>query len=207
MHNDKQERFMLALKPILPNIERFIRALVMTDKYIPQAHQMAQDICAETIVRAFERFDSLRHPEALLSYCFTVASRLYRKENAQYRKFTAFDTDVHSNLDLAHEQSSDAATQDSTEVALLYAALNKLPDKQREALIMFELLDCSLKEILAVQGGTMIALKVRLSRGRAELKRLLMPSQKVYAQQHYHLQYQPPTQEDSAHTELHGFVL
>lgn len=58
-----------------------------------------------------------------------------------------------------------------------YAALDTLPDKQREAVIMFEILGFSMKEIHDVQGRTLIAIKVRISRGRAELTRLLSEQQ------------------------------
>lgn len=45
---------------------------------------------------------------------------------------------------------------------------------------MFEILGFSMKEIHEVQGGTLIAVKVRISRGRSELTRLLSERQPAY---------------------------
>lgn len=158
-----QDRFMQALQPILPNLERFIRAMTMKSTRPSEADQFCKDLLSETIVRAFEKFDSLRNPEALLSYCFTIATRLYRKEMTERRKYTRLDDADQEYLESKNTPSL-PPSRDETEITLLYAALDKLPEKQREALIMFEILDFSLKEIHALQGGTMIALKVRLSR-------------------------------------------
>lgn len=163
---------MQALTPILPNLERFVRALVRRRSAAArESAETARDLLSETIAEAYQRFDSVRSPEALLSFCFTIATRLNGREQQQSRRFTVFDSAAHERLGDTH------ANSDSTDVRLLYAALDTLPDKQREAIIMFEILGFSMKEIHEVQGGTLVAVKVRISRGRAELTRLLSERQ------------------------------
>ncbi len=166
VHLTQQERFMQALTPILPNLERFVRALVRRRGTISETTETARDILAETIAQAFERFPTLRRPESLLSFCFTIATRLNRRDIDSQRRFTSLDDSAESHF--CHEERTDNA-----DVQLLYSALDMLPTQQREAIIMFEILGFSLKEIHDVQGGTLIALKVRLSRGRQALTRLL----------------------------------
>jgi len=169
---DKQTRFMQALKPILPNLERFVRALVRRrGAGTIESTETARDLLSETIAEAYQRFNSVRSSEALLSFCFTIATRLHRREQQQSRRLTAFDSTAHERLGDTHAQS------DNADICLLYAALDTLPYKQREAIIMFEILGFSMKEIHEVQGGTLIAVKVRISRGRSELTRLLSERQ------------------------------
>jgi RNA polymerase sigma-70 factor (ECF subfamily) len=165
---------MQALTTILPNLERFVRALVRRRGAATESTETARDLLSETIAEAYQRFNSVRSPEALLSFCFTIATRLNGREQQQSRRFTVFDSATHERLGYTH------ANSDNADVGLLYAALDTLPDKQREAIIMFEILGFSMKEIHEVQGGTLIAVKVRISRGRSELTRLLTERQPAY---------------------------
>jgi RNA polymerase sigma-70 factor, ECF subfamily len=159
---------MQALMPVLPNLERFVRALVIrSGSSQAERTEVARDLLSETIAQAFEKFETVRYTEAFLSFCFTIATRIHRREMQKSRRFTALENDKHEYIGAAEGNLENA------DVSLLYAALDTLPTKQREAVIMFEILGFSMKEICEVQGGTVIATKVRISRGRAELTRLL----------------------------------
>ena len=59
------------------------------------------------------------------------------------------------------------------EIEDLYKALGKLPEIQREALILFEISGFSIKEIAVIQEANEDAVKKRLTRGRQELAKLL----------------------------------
>ena len=65
----------------------------------------------------------------------------------------------------------------SPEVALdihyLHKAIEQLPDKQREALVLFEISGFSMKEISEIQNASLSATKTRVSRARKQLKTLL----------------------------------
>jgi RNA polymerase sigma-70 factor (ECF subfamily) len=56
------------------------------------------------------------------------------------------------------------------DVKLLNELLSKLPDKQREAIVLFELSGFSIEEIRDLQGGSLSGVKMRLSRGRDQLR-------------------------------------
>jgi RNA polymerase sigma-70 factor (ECF subfamily) len=58
----------------------------------------------------------------------------------------------------------------SHDVQVLYELIGKLPEKQREAFVLFELSGFSLEEIRQLQGGTLSSIKMRLSRGRKQLR-------------------------------------
>ena len=55
-------------------------------------------------------------------------------------------------------------------MGLLYDYLDKLPLKQKEAFLLFELSGFSLKEIKQLQGGTLAAVKSRLNKARVQLR-------------------------------------
>lgn len=88
------------LTPILPNLERFVRALVRRrGAGAIESTETARDLLSETIAEAYQRFDSVRSSEALLSFCFTIATRLNGREQQQSRRFTVFNSAAHERLD------------------------------------------------------------------------------------------------------------
>ncbi|MES2764226.1 MAG: RNA polymerase sigma factor, partial [Bacteroidota bacterium] len=65
----------------------------------------------------------------------------------------------------------------AADVALLREAIQQLPEKQREAIIMHEILDLPMEEVLKIQGGSLSGVKVRLMRARRALKGMLDDSE------------------------------
>lgn len=59
------------------------------------------------------------------------------------------------------------------DVEILYKALDKLPEKMKTTVIMYEISGLSLEEIREIQGGTLSGVKSRLVRGRTMLKEIL----------------------------------
>jgi RNA polymerase sigma-70 factor (ECF subfamily) len=172
----RQARFLALYEPVRPNIERFVRAMARRWNDDPET---SKDLLSETIAAAYQRIDELRNPQAFLSFVFTIATRLHRKQRASEARITAFShverkdgADAEARYEEAFKVDAHQS-QDEYDVTLLYAALDKLPAKQRESVIMFEILGFSMKEIQAVQGGTLVAVKVRVARGRAALTRML----------------------------------
>jgi RNA polymerase sigma-70 factor, ECF subfamily len=172
--DEKNERFMQLLKPCHDRLARFVRAMV-------NSPEDAEDIVSDTILLAYEKFDTIREPQAFLSWLFTVASRLHKRRRWRASIFEPFERFIHTNDDAeSHEwepPAQGASATDSPEtfvdVNLLYAALERLPHKQREAFVMFEITGLSLVEIQEVQGDSLSSVKMRLSRARERLRDLL----------------------------------
>lgn len=159
--HDKRERFMRLYAPLRPRLARF--AAAMTND-----REEARDLVAETTLVAYERFDELRNTQAFLSWLFTIASRLYRKRSVRGGRFGIYDEEQARQI-----PDNGSAPDTSADVALLYTALGRLPEEQREAVILFEIADLPLKEIAAVQGTTLSGVKSRVTRGRRRLAELL----------------------------------
>ena len=70
------------------------------------------------------------------------------------------------------------------DIDLLYRALDQLPDRQKNALILFEINGFSMKEIAEIQKSSISATKTRVSRGRDKLRRILsdQPASKTLEQ-------------------------
>lgn len=158
---EKQQEFMALLNPVQHKIERYI--LSMTHN-----RDTARDLLHDTLLRAYQNFDSLRNKEAFLSYLFTIASNLH-KRSFRHKKFRAdYDEDFAMEI-------PDRGTMPDTaaDIAIMYRAMETLSEPIREAVLMFEVGGMSLQEIQQIQGSTLSNIKQRVARGRRRLAELL----------------------------------
>lgn len=149
------------LNPAYASLEKFVLAMTRN-------RETARDVIHETVSIAFQQFDNIRHKQAFLSYLFTVALRVHR----QYQAYNRRSVEVQEEF---WEYMCDSSTspEAAADYRALYEALDQLPAQQREAVVMFELLGFSMKEIQKVQGGTLVSVKVRISRARKKLAQIL----------------------------------
>ncbi len=161
MNNKKQERFLQLFTPLQTRLEKFILVQV-------RGRDAAKDVMSETILLAFESFDSLKNDETFLSFLFTIAARVSaRRFKNSHRTAEYSDNYAEELID------SGIAPDVAADIAILRAAIQQLPEKQREAIIMHELLDLPLDEVLKIQGGSLSGVKVRLMRARRALQKML----------------------------------
>jgi RNA polymerase sigma-70 factor, ECF subfamily len=162
----KQREFLALLMPVLPKLSRFCRAMCR-DKHGIDGNR-TKDLVSETILKAYEHFDNIREPNAFLCYLFTIAARTNRHERIRSAKWQPI-----SEREIEAFADSGNAPDANADVAHLYAALAKLPKKQREAIIMSEITGLKLEEVASIQSSSLSAVKSRVSRGRKKLAKLL----------------------------------
>lgn len=155
--DNKQQEFLNAYQPLHDNLARFVQSMVWNKEDV-------KDVIGETLLKTYESFDTLKNKEALLSYMFTIATRVVYK-NASRKKFS---NEVPDNL-VDHASN----VESRAELKELYRAINELPEKAREALVMFEIAGLSLAEIQQIQGDTLSAVKSRIARAREKLAELM----------------------------------
>lgn len=139
--------------------ERFCRARVYGDMDY-------KDLVNETLLVAFEKFESIKNQKAFLSFLFSTSVRILSNKNKKKKPGTGLSDD-YQILDT----NSSSATQ--AEVYFLHRALSMLPDEQKEAVILFEISGFSIKEICEIQQASESAVKQRLKRGREKLTNIL----------------------------------
>lgn len=161
MNKTKQEHFLELYKPNHDRFERFCRARVYGDMDF-------RDLVNETLLVAFDKFDTLKSKEAFLSFLFSISVRIignfHQKKKAE--RFQKEDA-------IFAIQDKNANPQESADVHFLHQALAQLVEEQRECIILFELVGFSIKEIVEIQGASESAVKQRLKRGREKLVEIL----------------------------------
>jgi len=127
-----------------------------------------EDLVQETILCVLQRFEGVRDKQKLLGYMIAAASNIV-KNHLRRRKFQG-KYDERALRKLEGRLSDPEAAID---VHLLHQAMNKLPLKDKEALILFEITGMSMQEIADIQQAGLSATKTRISRARQKLRELL----------------------------------
>jgi RNA polymerase sigma-70 factor (ECF subfamily) len=161
MSTDRSERFLLLYEPHQDSLWRFVRSMV-------QSQHDAEDVVSETVLQALEGLHRLRDDQAFVSYLFTISSRIVKRTRWRRRLFGNYDEES-----VAEREHTDALPDVHADIEILRQAMQRLPVKTREAIVMFEISGFSLEEIRVIQGGSLSGVKSRLVRGRKTLARLL----------------------------------
>ncbi len=130
--------------------------------------QVAEDLVQETFLRAWKAMDSLKDPNAVKSWLFTI----YRRENARrFEKVRPDTTPIDDiNVDKFVHLEDDFA---KTELIALRNALKELPEEYLEPLLLQVLGGYSCKEIAEILGIKSGAVMTRVFRARKKLSAIL----------------------------------
>lgn len=127
-----------------------------------------EDLVQDVLLSAYRHFEKIEQKGQLLHYLIRAA-RNRSISNWRRSKFKTEWLDKHAE----HLIAQGVSPEMSLDIQLLYRTLDKLADKQRDALVLFEISGFSMREIAKIQQSTEGAVKTNISRGRQKLRRLL----------------------------------
>ena len=145
----------------LPRLRRYANALVR-DKW------GAEDLLQDTLERAYSKWHLWRSDSNLRAWLFSIMHNVFIN---QITREAARPARV--PLEEALEVSVAARNETQMEARDLIKALEKLPDEQREVVLLICLEDMKYEEaarVLDIPVGTVMS---RLARGREKLRRLM----------------------------------
>ncbi|WP_201003534.1 RNA polymerase sigma factor [Paenibacillus glycanilyticus] len=137
---------------------------------------LAEDLCSETFYKAYRSLHSFREVDASFStWLYTIARNTVLSELRKQKS---------ANVPLDESNMMPAAPPDQVpeqhvlrneRMAMVREAINKLPEKQRSALILREYDQLDYQEIANILGQTVSSVKSLLFRARASVKSQLEP--------------------------------
>ena len=128
----------------------------------------ADDLVQETLLRAIANIDSFQPGTNMSAWMFTILRNLFRSEYRKRRREVAdSDGSYAARLKTHPEQEG------RIEFGEFRAALSRLPDEQREALILVGASGFSYEEAATICGCAVGTIKSRVNRARARLAELL----------------------------------
>jgi len=165
------EDFIELLKPVYSNAINYCIALTRNKVD-------AKDLLQDSLLKALEKFAALKDDKKFKSWLFTILTRqyyaLYQKS---ITKKTFPDRSYYETVEFPRlfEKEMNELTQKA-----LLDALSMITEKERVAIVLFEVGDFSMEEIRLIQGEkSLSAVKSRISRTRIKLKELILGIQKT----------------------------
>ena len=140
-------------------LRRFLTALCCGDS------ALADDIAQETYMKAYLSADGFRGDARFSSWIYRIAYNTF----ISYRRSLKPVSDVSEAAAVVSENNADEAFR----YQALYAALDRLNERERTSVLLFYIEGYSIKEISAVVDASEDAVKQNLSRARKHLKTLL----------------------------------
>jgi RNA polymerase sigma-70 factor, ECF subfamily len=132
----------------------------------------AEDLAQEVFLRAYRNLGRWRREAAFSTWLFALATNVYRTELRRIPPATVA-------LDAVAEPTARARPSDALERTdrdrMIRAAVDRLPSKYREALIVYYFQESDLTTAAASLGVPEGTLKARLSRARDLLRRKIGP--------------------------------
>lgn len=135
-----------------------------------------RDLMQDVMLTAFKHFDGIGEGK-LLHYLIRAA----RNRSISLGRGRRCKVEL-TEQSVARLRAKGAPAETLLETEALYQALHRLPEKQRNALVLFELNGFSVKEVARLQGCSEASVKMKLSRGRKQLRKLLTDKPRNYGQ-------------------------
>lgn len=136
--------------------------------------ELASDCLQDTYLRALRAFPRLRHHDHLRAWLYTIATNRARSLLRERSRHASRQQDL--TEDMADNQASvGQRVVDRESVRKVLAAIERLPAKQREALMMRRYQGLGYDEIAAVQGSTPAAARTNVHLAQERLRSWLKP--------------------------------
>lgn len=149
------------LVSVIPHLRAFARSLCKDPT-------QADDLAQEALAKAWKARDSFEPGTSLKAWTFMILRNQFYSEKRRSWRTTSLDAEVAENTLVASDNPSAPM-----ELLELRAALNKLPDDQREALILVGAGGMAYEEAAQVCQCAVGTIKSRVSRARRALEVIL----------------------------------
>ena len=152
---------------VLPHLD----AGVNLARWLLRNRADAEDVVQDSMLRACRFFDGFRGGDARAWFLQIVRNGCYSwlDKNRPMELMTEFDEELH----LRPSATPEAMAAQADEKKKLMEAIETLPPRSREVLVLRELEECSYKEIAEITGIPMGTVMSTLSRARERLQRIL----------------------------------
>ena len=131
--------------------------------------EMASDVLQDTFLRAWRAFPRLNHRDHLRAWLYTIATNRARSLQRAHARREMSQIGLSDELsDPCASVAAQAADRDLRSRVL--AAVDRLPAKQRQALVLRRYQELGYDEIAAIMGGSMEAARTNVHLAQERLR-------------------------------------
>jgi RNA polymerase sigma-70 factor (ECF subfamily) len=133
---------------------------------------LAADVAQETLIRAWRAIPRFRGDARLSTWLYRITVNTAWTHRKRVRRHQVSSIDEHLDLAAPYDSQHPEVAGESFELrGRLRDALDRLPDSQREVVVLKDIYGWSHADIAQSMGISVTAAKVRLHRARAKLAR------------------------------------
>jgi RNA polymerase sigma-70 factor (ECF subfamily) len=138
----------------------------------------AQDVAQEAFVAMFKGIGKLKSPEAIDVWLYRIVQNCCRRfwERHAYRKHEAGEIPDAEEVDASDDDEDfipESYMENKEDADRLYEIVLDLPEKKREAILLYYYNGLSYKEIADITGSSMKTISSNITRGREMIKKAL----------------------------------
>ena len=130
----------------------------------------ARDLYQQTLLHILDRIESCTSPDAFGPWAFSIAANLCRNHRRTLAQRSEGGSLEHLASAAPDPEQSAAANQTGARIA---AALDALPDTQREVFVLYHYTKLSYDEVAAATGAPLGTVKSRMNAALVQLRSLL----------------------------------
>ena len=156
-----------AFAVLVKRYERSVRAVAMN---VLRDHESVQDTAQEAFIKAYENLAGLRRPEAFGPWLMKITHRCALSRASRQARETALEP-----TDAAAVRDTDGRLDE--EKQNLLAAVLKLPESERQVVMLRYFSGQSIKEVAEALGRSVGTVTKQLSRAHKRLRKILKRSE------------------------------
>ncbi len=173
------DKFIELLKPNYDDAVKYCRALCSN-----RSLDDAEDVLQQSLLQAYEKFDTLIEHDKFRSWFFTIITRVFYTSIRQsfWKRFLPIENHAHAKEIPEIFNRMENIDKKTT----LLNALSNLSTKERSAILLFEIAGFTIDEIKDIQNdNSPSTVKSRLSRARQKLKKYILEAENKFLGNHY----------------------
>jgi len=129
----------------------------------------AKDVLQDTLLRAYSSLDSLKDPEKFRPWIMQILVNCARDASRRRSRAASVQLDDYPDCMLWREDDNEPALDSMW----LQEGIRQLDEKSRMIVLLYYFEEIEIRDISRIMSMTVSAVKVRLSRARQKLKKLL----------------------------------
>ncbi len=163
----ESEKFIELLKPVYNDLARYCRSMCRDGN-----PDLAEDVFQETLLKGLVKLHTLKDEAKFKNWMFSIATRTHRT-SMRARFWKRFLPLAGEHLEFG-EPVVYSGIDNDYRTKILFYALSKLKEKEKTAILLFEIGGFPIRDIMEIQKEkSESAVKSRLSRTREKLSKII----------------------------------
>ncbi|MDE6561408.1 MAG: RNA polymerase sigma factor [Muribaculaceae bacterium] len=154
-----REQFIIQVKNHEKSFRRFLMALCCGDS------ALADDIAQQSYIKAYLSVENLENPDKFRYWLYRIGHNTFLSHKRSEKLMVGYEE--------VREMQSESASDCNFKYQELHLALNRLPLKERIAILLYYMEGYSIKEISGIVDSSEDSVRQQMSRGRKHLKEYL----------------------------------